>query len=52
MPATLGLRMLVFGVTQRVQGNRAGGGGLVLGALAGFVVGFSLCLGTFTLDLK
>lgn len=49
MPAMLGLGMLVFGVTQMVRGNRAGGGGLILGALAGFIVGFSLCLGTFTL---
>ena len=49
LPVVLGLGMVVAGVVQMVRGGRAGGGGLILGALAGFIVGFSLCLGTFTL---
>lgn len=48
MPAVTGLGMLVFDVVQKVRGNEAGGGGLILGALAGVGVGDSLCIGSFT----
>lgn len=51
LPAVLGFGVLIVGLVRMASG-RAGAGGLVLGALAGFVVGFSLCLGSFTLDTK